>query len=179
MFRSLLFSFSEPSGPVRLVVHHVLVSVAGPKVWDPSVVVVPEVCASTTAQVSNVVGSFLGLEIPVKLSSMKWTLCSLIPVVESLLGEVVMFPVTENIPGALIQVIIGVFVRVVVVILVGEAIWRVRSHRSSGFLCASVSCLTPGLTDKVPNIIFVGESALVVHYLVVEVSVVTISPRSH
>lgn len=115
----------ESSGPVRLVVHHILIGVASPKVWNPSVVVMSEVRASTTAQVSNVIGSLLGLEIPVKLSSMKWTLCSLIPVVESLLGEVVMLPVTENVPRAFIQVIIGVFVRVVVVILVGEAIWRV------------------------------------------------------
>jgi len=45
-----------------------------------------------------------------------------------------MLPVTENIPGALIEVISGVFVGVVVVIFVGEAIRRVGSHGPPGFL---------------------------------------------
>jgi len=71
----------QSPGPIRLVVHHILVGVASPEVWNPPVVIVSEVCASSTAQVSDVVRSLLGLEIPVKLSSNEWTLCSLVPVV--------------------------------------------------------------------------------------------------
>jgi len=169
-----MFSLQSPAS-IRLVVHHVLVGVTGPEVGDPPVVVMTEVRVPAAAEVPDVVRALLCLEVPVQLPRDERTLGSLVSVVEGLPGQIVVLPGTKDILGALVEVVLGVLVPVVVVVLGGVAVSGVGSPSC---LLASARCLTPGLTDEVPHVIFVGQSALVVHDLVVEVTVVTICPGS-
>lgn len=174
-----ILSLKSPAS-IRLVVHHVLVGVAGPEVGNPPVVVVTEVSVPAAAQVPDVVRSLLGLEVPVEFPGDERTLGALVPVIERLPRQIVVLPSTQDVLGALVEVVMGVLVPVIVVVLGGVAVCGVGPGGAGppGLLLASASCLTPGLTDKVPHVVFVGQSALVVHDLIVEVTVVTISPGS-
>ena len=71
------------------------------------------------------ISTLTGSNISIQLSGYDWTSSSHVPEVESLSREVVKLPATKDISGDGVEVVGTVLVAVVVVIVTGEASFRV------------------------------------------------------
>jgi len=141
--------------------------IRAPQVWHWSVVVVPEVCCSTRADIPKEVHPFLCPVVPVKLSGDQGTGCSLVPLVQGGGGEVVMLPLPQHLLGDGVEVVSGVFVAIIVVVPAGEAVTVVLT------VAVSISPSdVPGVADVVLHLVLPVQLAHVVNHLVVEVCVV-------
>jgi len=112
----------------------VVVVVGAPEVGDWTIVVVPEVHGTARADITDIVGVFLRLVVPIQLSRLQRAAGPCVPPVDGVCREVVVFPAPQHIRAHWVQVVTVVLVPVVVVVTGREGVGGVvpRGHTISG-----------------------------------------------